>query len=77
MDATVTVAIPTRNRSRWLRAALESALGQTYPKLRVVVSDNASTDDTAQVVSSFADARLAYHRSDVDVGMFGNLNRAV
>jgi glycosyltransferase involved in cell wall biosynthesis len=74
-DVKVTVGIPTRNRSRWLRQAIESVLAQTYAEFRLVISDNASTDDTAAVVASFDDPRLSYHRSSVDLGMFGNLNR--
>jgi glycosyltransferase involved in cell wall biosynthesis len=73
----VTVGIPTRNRSGWLRQAIESVLGQTYGAFRVVISDNASTDTTAAVVASFDDARIAYHRAETDLGMFGNLNRVV
>ena len=74
-DAKVTVGIPTRNRSRWLRQAVESVLAQTYTEFRLVISDNASTDDTPAVVASFDDPRVSYHRSSVDLGMFGNLNR--
>ncbi len=76
-DAKVTVGIPTRNRSRWLRQAVESVLAQTYSGFELVISDNASTDDTASVVAALDDPRVAYHRSDVDIGMFGNLNRVV
>lgn len=75
--AKVTVGIPTRNRSRWLRQAAESVLGQTYSQFELVISDNASTDDTAAVVAALDDPRVTYHRSEVDIGMFGNLNRVI
>jgi glycosyltransferase involved in cell wall biosynthesis len=54
----VTIAIPTLNRVAYLRLALESALGQTYDNLEVIVSNNASTDDTATYLSSCTDPRL-------------------
>jgi glycosyltransferase involved in cell wall biosynthesis len=76
-DAKVTIGIPTRNRSRWLREAVASALAQTYGGFELVISDNASTDDTASVVAALDDPRVTYHRSDVDIGMFGNLNRVI
>ena len=41
-----------------LREAIESVLAQTYPDFRVVVSDNASEDDTPDVVRSFGDERI-------------------
>ena len=71
----VTVGIPTRNRCGWLREAIDSVLAQTYREFRLVISDNASTDDTPSLAASLDDPRIAYVRSEVDLGMFGNLNR--
>jgi glycosyltransferase involved in cell wall biosynthesis len=45
----VSIGIPTFNRAKSLERALRSALAQTHPRLEVVVSDNASGDDTAEV----------------------------
>lgn len=73
----VTVAIPTYNRARFLREAIESALAQTVRELEVVVSDNASDDDTAAVVASFDDPRLRYSRLDSNIGLHGNLTRCL
>lgn len=50
----VTVGIPTRNGARTLRYALRSACDQDYPNLEIVVSDNASEDDTPSVAAEFA-----------------------
>ena len=72
----VTIAIPTHNRSGLLRISLASALAQDYPNLRVVVLDNASTDDTESVVRSFNDGRVSYIRSTTNIGMVSNWNRA-
>jgi glycosyltransferase involved in cell wall biosynthesis len=58
----VTVVIPTYNRSQWLGGAIESVLAQTYPDFRLIVSDNASTDSTADVVAAYHDPRLSYVR---------------
>jgi glycosyltransferase involved in cell wall biosynthesis len=73
----VTVGIPTRNRSRWLREAIESVLAQSYDNFVVIVSDNASTDDTGEVVGSFQDPRVQYAPLEHDIGMTGNLNRLI
>jgi len=67
-----TVYVPTRNRSRLLAATVESLLSQTYPDFKIVVSDNASTDDTEDVVRSFDDVRVTYHRHAEDIGLVGN-----
>lgn len=76
-DAKVTVGIPTFNRAAWLRDAIESVLAQTYTNFRLIVSDNASDDDTPDVVRSFSDGRIDYVRSDRNIGSLGNINRLV
>jgi len=73
----LTVAVPTYNRSGLLRLTLASILAQRRPDFRVVVFDNASTDDTAEVVRSFGDPRLTHDRSAVNVGLVGNWNRCI
>lgn len=75
MTATVTVGIPTFNRAALLREAIESVLAQTYGDFRLLVSDNASTDETPDVLASFSDSRLEYHRATENIGMIGNFNR--
>src|ERR671913_186136 len=77
MQEFVTVAIPTYNRSEMLRDSLASALAQDYKNLRVLVMDNASTDNTEEVVRSFQDKRISYFRNDVNAGMIRNFNRAI
>ena len=71
----VTVCIPTRNRARWLPGAIESVLGQTFQDFVLLVSDNASTDATPDVVAGFSDPRIDYTRQDTDIGLVGNHNR--
>jgi glycosyltransferase involved in cell wall biosynthesis len=73
----VTVGIPTFNRAEWLRETIESVLAQTFTSFRLVVSDNASDDDTPDVVRSFSDERIDYVRSERNVGAIGNLNRLI
>src|SRR4051794_29936209 len=73
----VTVGIPTFNRSGMLRGAIESVLAQTYPDFRVLVSDNASDDDTPDVVRSFGDDRIHYVRAEQNIGAAGNFRRVL
>ncbi|MDP2875640.1 MAG: glycosyltransferase [Holophaga sp.] len=62
MPNTLTIALMTHNRSRYLRQTLESVLNQTYRDFDLLVLDNGSTDDTTQVVSECKDPRLTYIR---------------
>ncbi|MEX2534104.1 MAG: glycosyltransferase family 2 protein [Trueperaceae bacterium] len=71
----VTIGIPTYNRADgYLRQALDSALGQTYPNCEIVVSDNCSSDDTSSLVRSKADERLRYFRHERNIGANNNFN---
>lgn len=73
----VSVCIPTRNRSDFLRRAIASALTQTYQDYEILVVDNASTDRTADVLATFSDRRIKYFRNEHDMGMVGNWNRCL
>jgi glycosyltransferase involved in cell wall biosynthesis len=68
----VTIVIPTYNRANLLREAIESALAQTYHNFIILISDNASTDNTPEVVASFKDPRIQYHRQTHNIGLTAN-----
>jgi teichuronic acid biosynthesis glycosyltransferase TuaG len=55
----VTVIIPTYNRAAVIRKALDTALNQTYRNLEILVVDDGSTDETAQVLSEYQN-RIRY-----------------
>src|SRR5208282_2815483 len=50
MQPSISVIIPTYNRSGVLRYSVESVLNQTYPVSEVIVVDDGSTDDTAALI---------------------------
>jgi GT2 family glycosyltransferase len=70
----VTVFIPTYNRAPLLPQAVRSVLGQTFDDLRLLISDNASQDETPRVVASFDDPRIEYVRQPQNLGLLGNQN---
>jgi glycosyltransferase involved in cell wall biosynthesis len=51
----VTLGVPVRNGAATLAAALDSCVGQDYPNLEVIISDNASSDATPEIARSYAD----------------------
>ncbi|MDX5366004.1 MAG: glycosyltransferase [Alphaproteobacteria bacterium] len=54
------VIIPTRERAEVLKSALRTVCEQDYDGLSIIVSDNFSQDDTAEVVHSFDDPRIRH-----------------
>jgi glycosyltransferase involved in cell wall biosynthesis len=57
-----TVAIPTHNRAHYLPYTLSCLLRQAYRDFEIVISDNASSDGTGDVVRQFQDKRIRYVR---------------
>ena len=68
----ITIIIPTRERSDTLIHTLKTALSQDYDQFTVLVSDNASDDDTRQKVMSINDPRLRYVNTGRRVSMSEN-----
>jgi glycosyltransferase involved in cell wall biosynthesis len=59
-DSFFTIIIPTRDRCDTLRYTLKTALSQEYENYRVIVSDNASTDGTRNMLEEISDPKLKY-----------------
>lgn len=72
----ITTIIPTYRRPKLLRRAIKSALNQTYPHLRVCVYDDASNDETADVVADLVkgDSRVSYYCHSKNIGSVSNYN---
>jgi len=54
-DLLVSVVVPCYNQARFLGECIESLLTQTHPRVEIVVVDDGSTDDSAEVAQSFGD----------------------
>ena len=70
------ICIPNYNYERYLGRTIQSVLDQQGADLEVVVSDNASTDRSVEIVRGFADPRIRLRVNRCNVGFAGNLDRA-
>jgi len=72
----VSIGLPVRNGARYLGEAVDSLLRQTYTDFELIISDNASTDQTEAICRAYVarDSRVRYYRSSQDVGLANNYN---
>jgi len=74
---TVSVILPTYNRAKTLERAINSVLTQTYSNLELIVIDDASTDNTEDIVKSFKDNRVIYIKHTSNIGPAGARNTGI
>ena len=76
-ESKVIVGLPVYNGQKYLAAAIESHLSQSFGDFDLVISDNGSTDATADICADFArrDRRVKYLRSAENRGILWNHRR--
>lgn len=77
--ACITTILTTYRRPELLKRAVKSVLSQTYPYFQLVVYDNASGDETQEIMERFVtqDSRVKYHQHAENLGMIGNYEYGV
>ena len=75
----LSIGLPVYNGERYLRQALDALLAQTFTDFELIISDNASSDSTADICRSYADrdSRIRYVRQGSNVGAAPNHNLLV
>jgi glycosyltransferase involved in cell wall biosynthesis len=75
----LTIGLPVYNSERYVAESIESLLGQSYTDFELIISDNASTDDTPGICERYAkqDPRIRYYRQPKNVGLAPNHNFCV
>ena len=72
----VSIGLPVYNGASYLSEAIDSLLAQSFCDFEIVISDNASTDDTQSICEDYAklDRRLRYYREEINRGPYWNFN---
>jgi len=76
---TLSIGLPVYNGEEFLGESLNALLAQTYRDFELIISDNASTDGTAEICRAYAerDRRVRYVRQPVNIGAAPNHNALV
>ncbi len=69
----VSIVIPAFNHGKFLHAAIDSILNQTYPNIELIVIDDGSTDNTKEVLSNYGDQ--FFWKSQSNMGQAATLNK--
>jgi glycosyltransferase involved in cell wall biosynthesis len=69
------ICIPNFNYSKYLKLTIESVLQQSFQDFEIIVSDNASTDDSVAMVKSFNDSRITIVENSINLGFTPNLDK--
>ncbi len=72
----ISVVIPAYNHERFVGPAIQSVLDQTCDDFELIVVDDGSTDNTAEVIQSYSDSRLHYYFQE-NQDAFNTINRGI
>jgi glycosyltransferase involved in cell wall biosynthesis len=84
-DSSIEIIIPCYNHAEFLRAAFDSAAGQTWRESPITITfiDDNSTDDTAEIIRNIIKANQLKHvrikslKNETNLRQWGSLNRAI
>ncbi len=74
---TVSFVVPCYKLAHLLPECVNSIIGQTYGDFEVLIMDDCSPDNTAEVARSFADPRVKHIRNDPNLGHLRNYNKGI
>ncbi len=74
---TVSVLVKSYNHAAYVRQTIDSILTQSFQDFEIVVTDDASTDGTADIVRSYRDPRIKLEVSPVNLGISGAMNATI
>lgn len=75
--ARLTVLMPAYNVGKYIAEAIDSILQQTFTDFELLVIDDCSTDNTAEIVETYTDKRIRYVKNEQNLGLAENLNKGI
>lgn len=73
----ISVIIPTYNRATTIKRCIDSVLNQTYSNIEVIIIDDASTDNTEEIVKSYTNDKIKYYKFEKNLGACAARNKGI
>ncbi len=73
----ISIIMPTYNCGRFIRESIDSVFAQSYTNWELLIVDDCSTDNTAEMVANFNDPRIHYLRNEQNLGAALTRNKAL
>lgn len=77
LNPLVTVITVTYNSSKYVRSAIESILASSYTNFELIIGDDASSDNTWEIVQKYKDTRIVAYRNESNLGEYPNRVKAI
>lgn len=71
------VIIPTYNREKTIKRAVDSVLNQTFKSFELIIVDDGSKDQTEKIIGSYCDKRIIYIKHEINKGQNPSLNTGI
>ena len=73
----ISVIMPVYNGGLYLKEAINSILSQSFKNFELIILNDASTDNSEEVIVSFSDKRIHYVKNESNVGLIKTLNKGL
>lgn len=73
----VSICVPNYNYGLYIGETIKSILNQTHKNFELIIVDNASTDNSMDVINSFSDPRIRVYQNDRNIGMMPNVKKSM
>jgi GT2 family glycosyltransferase len=73
----VSVCVPVYNGAQYIRDCINSILSQSFSDFELIFINDASTDNSKEIIYSFSDPRIKYFENERNLGLIGNWNKCL
>jgi len=73
----VSIIMPAYNAARYIKAAVDSMLAQTFTNFELIIINDGSTDGTATILDGYTDPRIHVLNNEANIGITDTLNRGL